>query len=240
MQNSSLVLTTDAKPREPHEPSGEPQTLAGRVDPKQMGDRYQPQEPDIPKRSSRKREQQQEAGGAKKRKAGGDTTSVLDIAADFYQPKTKETKAAYESLLNMVMKQFGDQPEDVLRGAAEEVLQALKNENLSDPERRSDIEKLLGSLSENDFATMVSLGKMITDYTPPDQRAGGGEKDTLDDEVGVAVEIEEENEEDAEGENGMADVVQDDAEEEENEEEAPERKVSALHFLLFPSFPFLE
>eukprot|EP00959_Pyramimonas_sp_CCMP1952_P284738 5952758-Pyramimonas_sp.AAC.1 len=37
--NSSLVLTTDAKRDHAHEPTGEPETLWGKVNPKTFGDR---------------------------------------------------------------------------------------------------------------------------------------------------------------------------------------------------------
>jgi pre-mRNA-splicing helicase BRR2 len=57
--------------------------------------------------------------------------SVLDIeTAGFYRPRTKETQEAYEALLSVIREQFGDQPQDVLRGAADEVLATLKNDRL--------------------------------------------------------------------------------------------------------------
>ncbi len=47
-----------------------------------------------------------------------------------YRPKTKETKAGYEQLLAFIKGSLGDQPQDVLRGAADEVLSVLKNESI--------------------------------------------------------------------------------------------------------------
>ena len=56
---------------------------------------------------------------------------VLDLnAGGGYRPRTRETRAAYEALLSTIQSQFGDQPQDVLRGAADEVLAVLKNDNL--------------------------------------------------------------------------------------------------------------
>nr|GMC62931.1 DExH-box ATP-dependent RNA helicase DExH12-like [Ipomoea batatas] len=37
--NSSLVLTTDSRPRDTHEPTGEPESLWGKIDPKGFGNR---------------------------------------------------------------------------------------------------------------------------------------------------------------------------------------------------------
>lgn len=34
--NSSLVLTTDSRPRDSHEPTGEPECLWGKIDPKAL------------------------------------------------------------------------------------------------------------------------------------------------------------------------------------------------------------
>lgn len=66
---------------------------------------------------------------AREQVGGGGTVLDLD-AAGSYRPATKETRAAYEALLAMVQGQFGDQPADVLRGAAEEVLAVLKNDHM--------------------------------------------------------------------------------------------------------------
>jgi pre-mRNA-splicing helicase BRR2 len=38
-----------------------------------------------------------------------------------YRPKTKETQAAYELVLSFVKGCIGDQPQEILRGAADEV-----------------------------------------------------------------------------------------------------------------------
>jgi pre-mRNA-splicing helicase BRR2 len=51
--------------------------------------------------------------------------------AGLYRPRTKETRAAYEALLNTIHATFGDQPADVLRGAADEVLAVLKNQHMT-------------------------------------------------------------------------------------------------------------
>ena len=79
-----------------------------------------------------------DAYAAKRKKGRGAASgSVLTADADVgsYRPKTRETRAAYEALLGMIQGQFGDQPQDVLRGAAEEVLEVLKDDHSNDPER---------------------------------------------------------------------------------------------------------
>lgn len=57
---------------------------------------------------------------------------MMDLeAGGFYQPRTAGTRDAYEALLSLIQTQFGDQPHDVLRGAADEVLAVLKNDRLT-------------------------------------------------------------------------------------------------------------
>ena len=51
----------------------------------------------------------------------------LDTASG-YRPRTQETRAAYEAILAFIREQFGDQPQDVLKGAADEVLAVLKDD----------------------------------------------------------------------------------------------------------------
>lgn len=55
-------------------------------------------------------------------------------------------------MLSLIQTQFGDQPADVLRGAADEVLSTLKNKNLTDPLRQSECEALLGPVQGERFA----------------------------------------------------------------------------------------
>lgn len=62
----------------------------------------------------------------------GTGQSVMDLESGaFYQPKTQATRDAYDALLANIQTQFGDQPHDVLRGAADEVLAVLKNDHLT-------------------------------------------------------------------------------------------------------------
>ncbi|CAD6248497.1 unnamed protein product [Miscanthus lutarioriparius] len=54
--NSSLVLTTDSRPRDTHEPTGEPETLWGKIDPRSFGDRaVQNKPPELEEKLSKSR-----------------------------------------------------------------------------------------------------------------------------------------------------------------------------------------
>lgn len=83
---------------------------------------------------------------------------MLDLdTAGLYRPRTKETRAAYEALLNTIHATFGDQPADVLRGAADEVLAVLKNQNMTGETgvKRDNTECAVPNLSLGSFLCLV-------------------------------------------------------------------------------------
>ena len=71
-QNSSLVLTTDNKDRITGEPSGEPETLWGRINPGAFGDRVHRSKPAELEDRMKKAKDKRKTGG--KDQAGGLTT----------------------------------------------------------------------------------------------------------------------------------------------------------------------
>ncbi|WIA19957.1 hypothetical protein OEZ85_005838 [Tetradesmus obliquus] len=222
--NSNLVVTSENRTRDAHEPTGEPETLAGRKIAK-MGDRAQQQRPEGLSDKSKAKGKKREAGKSgmdfampAKRRTGGAGPSVLDMdTAGLYRPRTKETRAAYEALLNTIHATFGDQPADVLRGAADEVLAVLKNQHMTDPERQRECESLLGSFSNERFAELVAIGKLISDFVGEGEAVPGGDGEGLDEDIGVAVEFEDEEEEE---DDEVAEIAESDEDEEESDEEA--------------------
>ena len=68
---------------------------------------------------------------------------------------------------------------------------------MQDAQKHAECNELLGELDDTAFTRLVRMGKLITDF-----RTGQGEEagtqDTLDDNVGVAVEFEGDEEEDEE------------------------------------------
>ncbi|XXG57569.1 hypothetical protein AAC387_Pa04g0019 [Persea americana] len=222
--NSSLVLTTDSRPRDTHEPTGEPESLWGKIDPKNFGDRvYKGKPPELEeklKRSKKKKEREpltsEPAQKRESKRRRIQEESVLSLADDsVYQPKTKETRAAYEALLSVIQQQFGGQPQDILTGAADEVLSALKNDKVKNPDKKKEIEKLLNPISSQLFDQLVSIGRLITDYQDGGDAAGpanAASDEALDDDIGVAVEFEEDEEE----EDSDYDQVQEESDEEDD------------------------
>ncbi|KAL0409433.1 UNVERIFIED_CONTAM: DExH-box ATP-dependent RNA helicase DExH12 [Sesamum radiatum] len=198
--NSSLVLTTDSRPRDTHEPTGEPESLWGKIDPKSFGDRaYRDKPPELEeklKKSKKKKDREPvfDAAPPRSKKRRLQEESVLTSSDEgVYQPKTKETRAAYEAMLSVIQQQLGGQPLNIVSGAADEILAVLKNETIKNPDKKKEIEKLLNPIPNHTFDQLVSIGRLITDYhdggDAGDAAVNGD--DGLDDDVGVAVEFEE-------------------------------------------------
>ncbi|XP_010459790.1 PREDICTED: DExH-box ATP-dependent RNA helicase DExH12 [Camelina sativa] len=221
--NSSLVLTTDNRPRDTHEPTGEPETLYGRIDPRTFGDRVargRPQELEDKLKKSKKKERDVVDDTANvrqsKRRRLREESVLTDTDDAVYQPKTKETRAAYEAMLSLIQQQLGGLPLNIVSGAADEILAVLKNETLKNPEKKMEIEKLLNKIKDQEFDQLVSIGKLITDFQEGGDSGGGKADDDegLDDDLGVAVEFEENEEDD---EDSDPDMVQDEDDEEDEE-----------------------
>ncbi|KAF0914662.1 hypothetical protein E2562_031125, partial [Oryza meyeriana var. granulata] len=90
--------------------------------------------------------------------------------------------------------QRSGQPLDVLGSAADEVLAVLHNDKIKSPDNREEIEKLLDPISDQMFHQLVSIGKLVTDFH---DAAAGDSASALDENIGVSVEFEE-NEDDEE------------------------------------------
>ncbi|KAJ3128871.1 DEIH-box ATPase [Nowakowskiella sp. JEL0407] len=222
--NSNLVLQADwsSLPRRDQEPSGEPETLHGKINPKQFGDRamrtVKEQREKIAKKKQKDEEKRKATGASeiddlkiKKSKKerfmkGYGLTDVLAATEDLeglnYRPKTKETKAAFELILAFVHEALGGEaPQDVLRGATDEVLILLKDDSKKDFDKKKEIEGLIGNVEGHKFAQLVTLGKKITDFrmddgSGPSVDDGSGRDPVMDEENGVAVIIDEDDEDD--------------------------------------------
>ncbi|XP_028784629.1 DExH-box ATP-dependent RNA helicase DExH12 [Neltuma alba] len=226
--NSSLVLTTDSRPRDTHEPTGEPESLWGKIDPKSFGDRaYRGRPPELDEKLEKAKKKKKERDPLaepppnlqSKRRRLQEESVLTSTEEGVYQPKTKETRAAYEAMLSVIQQQLGGQPLSIVSGAADEILGVLKNETIKNPDKKKEIEKLLNPIPNPIFDQLVSIGRLITDYQEggdaPGSATANGD-DALDDDVGVAVEFEENEEEEEESD---LDMVQ---EEEEDDDDVVE------------------
>lgn len=138
---------------------------------------------------------------------------IDEMVGIVYRPKTQETRQTYEVLLSFLQEALGDQPRDILCGAADEVLAVLKNERLKEREKKKEAEQLLGPIADERFALLVNLGKKITDFGS-DEKVQTSEEN-IDEAYGINVQFEESESEDDED---MYGEVREEQDEEEGEE----------------------
>mmetsp|Transcript_15015 Transcript_15015/g.15754 ORF Transcript_15015/g.15754 Transcript_15015/m.15754 type:complete len:144 (-) Transcript_15015:3-434(-) len=128
--NSNLVLEADREVRRRNdEATGEVETLHGKLGVIRMGDRLDREKhEDLSsriKKAQTKRQIEETTteirDKSKKRKKDLINSNVLQeteiLDSINYRPKTRESRSAYEEILNFIQICLGDQPQDILLGA---------------------------------------------------------------------------------------------------------------------------
>ena len=222
---SNLVLQADRRfvTRRNDEVTGDPESLAGRINIRDMGSRTGRE--DVPKQKKKpglqdvergliregedvlEREQRKRKRGEPAQMRGAGILSAGDalIEGIKYRPRTPATRATYDLLLTLTANALGDVSHEVVRSATDAVLETLKDDSLKDFDKKKEIDDLVGiSMSPKEFNELVNLGKKITDYNAQDDDEnmgdgeGGDDGAELDERQGVAV-VFDESDEDEEG-----------------------------------------
>jgi pre-mRNA-splicing helicase BRR2 len=255
---SNLVLQADRRfvTRRNDEVTGDPESLAGRLSIRDMGSRQAREDapkqkkkanglPDVERGGLREgedvleREQRKRKRGEPAQLRGAGILSAADALVEGirYRPRTPATRATYDLIITTVANNLGDVSHEVVRSAADAVLEYLKDDDMKDFDKKKEIDDLLGSsMSPKQFNELVNLGKKITDYDAQDddEVMGDGENAAedgaeIDDRQGVAVVFDDNSEDEEDGE--MINEVRDESseDEEDDQEDVPglEEKASA-------------
>lgn len=245
---SNLVLQADRRfvSRRNDEVTGDPESLAGRLSIRDMGSRNA--RDDAPKQKKKasglpdvergdlqegedvlQREQRKRKRGEAEQLRGTGILSAADALVEgiVYRPRTSATRATYDLILTTVANNLGDVPHEVVRSAADAVLEYLKDDDLKDFDKKKEVDDLLGTtLTPKQFNELVNLGKKITDYEAQDEdevmrdgEDGAEDGAEIDDRQGVAV-VFDDNSED-EDEAGMVNEVRDESSDDEDGEDRP-------------------
>jgi len=139
--NSNLVLQADLsliEKRGRNEATGEVLSLVGHLQGTKMGDKAQRAQPPELKEKKAKKQKKVDADDVipKMRSAALLSGETDDVAGIYYRPKTRETKHTYEVMLSFIQAAIGDQPRDILCGAADEILFVLKDEKKKDKDKK--------------------------------------------------------------------------------------------------------
>ena len=225
---SNLVLQHDKRfsTRRNDEVTGDPESLAGRINIRDMGSRDNRENAPVQKKKKTtgpkdvergsiregedvlEREQKRRKRGDAQQMRGAGVLSAADLAVEGlkYRPRTPATRQTYDLILTTTANNLGDVSHEVVRSAADAILEYLKDENMKDFDKKRDIDDLLGvTMGSKEFNELVNLGKKITDYEGQDEDLNlDGENDgedeaELDEKQGVAVVFDDEEEEDEEG-----------------------------------------
>ncbi|CAB3405618.1 unnamed protein product [Caenorhabditis bovis] len=212
-QNSNLVLSvdynlTDRRGRE--EPTGEVLPLTDKLmKTMKMGDRAIKSKAPIQEQKKKKKKKDEDKSlRLVAKNVLGDNTELMGA----YKPRTQETKQTYEVILAFIQEAIGDQPRDILCGAADEVLITLKSDKLREKDKRKEVEQLLGSLTDERVAVLINLAKKITDFSLDDDNKN--DMDELDENEGVNVQFDS----DEEDEDGVVEEIKGESDESEEEE----------------------
>ncbi len=242
---SSLVISADRSHRRPDEPTGESESLAGRINVRDMGAAVKSEGvKDLDKKRKKAQADDELNQRQPKRQAASTSaaalsnqnsyTDILQATAELeglrYNPRTAETRDIYELILSIVHTALGDQAQDIIRSAADTTLEILKDDDLKDLEKKKEIEEILGNLNTEAFGQLVNLSKKITDYDEPEQKDGNTDVDAkmgeIDQETGVAVLFDDEEEES--DQDGVGYVVRDGSDDSDaSDDEGPSRQNNA-------------
>lgn len=239
---SNLVLQADRRfvSRRTDEATGDPESLAGRLSINDMGSRVARESvpkqkktgamPDVERGSLRegedilRRERQKRKQDTGVTRAGGILSGADALIEGIrYRPRTQPTRDSFNLILTIVADNLGDVPHEVVRSAADATLEYLKDDDLKDFDKKKEIDEILGvTMSAKQFNELVNLGKKITDYDAQDedegmQDAGQGGDEEIDERQGVAVDFDNEEEDD-----GFVDEVREESSEDEDESEDEE------------------
>lgn len=241
---SNLVLQADRRfvTRRGDEVTGDPESLAGRLSIRDMGSRNARE--DAPKQKKPtgmlnvergslregedvlEREQRKRKRGEPAQLRGTGILSAADALVEGirYRPRTPATRATYDLIITTVASNLGDVPHEVVRSAADAVLEYLKDDDMKDFDKKKEVDDLLGTtMNPKQFNELVNLGKKITDYEAQDEDEdmgdGGANGDgaEIDDRQGVAVVFDEES--DDEGDKMLTEIRDESSEDEEGDQE---------------------
>ena len=254
---SNLVLQHDKRfsTRRNDEVTGDPESLAGRINIRDMGSRDNRETAPKQKKKTTdlkdvergsiqegqdvlEREQKKRKRGEPQQLRGTGILSAADALVEGlkYRPRTPATRQTYDLILTTTANNLSDVPHEVVRSAADAILETLKDENMKDFDKKKEIDDLLGlSMGSKEFNELVNLGKKITDYSGQDEDVNMDDEENaevgaeLDEKQGVAVVFDEDEDDDEGGAQNfeVRDEDEPSSDEEPDDAEAVEDEVNA-------------
>ncbi|KAJ9458179.1 putative U5 small nuclear ribonucleoprotein 200 kDa helicase [Diplonema papillatum] len=174
---------------------------------REMGTRVQRAAEDREGPIKRKKTSAETETAAKRLRLGSTIIAGGADARNGYMPKTRETKLAWEELLNNLQALLADDEQQALRECAEEALDVLRDTKKRDIDKKPLVERILDlRVSDEFFHKILTLSRRLTDYTSPEDKKDVDMIDIGAEEEGVAVVFEDEESEGEYEENAAAGV----------------------------------
>ncbi|KAK3630927.1 Pre-mRNA-splicing helicase BRR2 [Elasticomyces elasticus] len=226
---SNLVLQHDKRftTRRGDDSTGDPESLAGRIQLGDMGSRTAREAaPARPMAQEHVKKRKRTEPVQSSRAAGVLSQADAKVEGIIYRPRTAATTDVYNLISTMVsQKMGGEHPLEVTASSTDMILEFLKDEKLKDNQKIKEIKDILGvtasdkdtdrDFTSKEFNQLVNLGKKITDYDAQDEDEQMGEEAgegaDIDERQGVAVDFGDESE-DEEGGGQTFEVREDDEE----------------------------
>jgi pre-mRNA-splicing helicase BRR2 len=160
--NSNLVLEADRDYRRRDDGKGEVESLKTRVHSIKMGERTAARErletdriiSEVPSKKRRVRESP----------VVGKTIAQQGRLENVYIPKSIECRRAYEEFLAILKSVIGDVSNEMLQGGATEVLEIMKDPNMTTNVQKKEVSNMIPGLSDESFRQLVSFSGRITDF----------------------------------------------------------------------------
>ena len=109
-----------------------------------------------------------------------------------YVPSTRETKQAWEQLLNNISALLSDDEQAGLHEAAEEIMRVMKDETLREVDKKGKVEEVMGvKVSEDYFMGVLRLSQKLSDYREHEE-----EDAAMSDEEGACAVVFDDEEDD--------------------------------------------
>lgn len=171
-----------AAQKEALEASGLPTSLYGRIDMKEMGSRASRETAPVKKTSVTK----SQPAWTTQPPSKASSRVADEFVGLSYKPRTRETRQAFEFFSSLLHSLLGaDVPHDAILTASDEVLEILKEGDLKDLDRKTNVEAVLGGPIDTEmFQQMMNLSRRITDYRPAQSEPAA---DASEEDGGVAV-----------------------------------------------------
>ena len=143
-----------------HETSA-PTSLAGRIGPKEMGSRAIRTKRPRKKASDKQEPSEKQSAKHKAEAAGFGYADIIEVTQHVegltYRPRTAKTREVYQPILSSVHNALGDQAQDIVRSAADSVLETLKSDALTT--KRKKFRKSLAQFPTSNFLSLLLYPK---------------------------------------------------------------------------------